>query len=133
TTRAHFTITRTHDQHQHLDTTPLLQECRSALAVALERDASPWTSVPRLLLKASSSRNARWAAGGMGLAPRRRHARALLPHRAGGAELEGRPGPAYRRVRVGGPRLVTKWSQRETSSSSHAVAPSDSESRDSSR
>jgi hypothetical protein len=40
TTRAHFTITRTPDQHPHLDTTPLLQECRSALAVIRERDAS---------------------------------------------------------------------------------------------
>jgi len=31
TSRASITFKRTHDQHQHLDTTPLLQECRSAL------------------------------------------------------------------------------------------------------
>jgi hypothetical protein len=41
TTRARFTITRTHDQHEHLDTTPLLQECRSLLedGFASERSA----------------------------------------------------------------------------------------------
>src|SRR5690242_15897952 len=34
TTRARFTNTHTHDQHQHLDTTPLLQECRSVRSAA---------------------------------------------------------------------------------------------------
>src|SRR5215217_4978076 len=38
--RAHFTNTRTHDQHQHLDTAPLLQECRKALAASLHRQSS---------------------------------------------------------------------------------------------
>ena|SRR6516164_2690430 len=33
--RALFATTRTRDQHQYLDTAPLLQECRSALASAL--------------------------------------------------------------------------------------------------
>src|SRR5215217_325143 len=33
TTRARIRPHRTHDQHQHLDTAPLLQECRSALRV----------------------------------------------------------------------------------------------------
>src|SRR4029453_14315360 len=35
-TRARLSHTRPHHQHQHVDTTPLLQECRSALADALQ-------------------------------------------------------------------------------------------------
>src|SRR5262245_6464238 len=38
--RARVHSQRTHDQHQHLDTTPPLQECRSALAISRQSGQS---------------------------------------------------------------------------------------------
>jgi len=58
--RALFATTRTRDQHQYLDTAPLLQECRSALAgerrtavlarVGLAMASSYWRRGPSSLM-----------------------------------------------------------------------------------